>query len=42
LRVSQAKFAKLNAKTVKELFDLGVLELIYAHFQSMANLKKLA
>ena len=42
LRVSQAKLAKLNAKTVKELFDLGALELIYAHFQSMANLKNLA
>ena len=42
MRVSRAKFAKLNAKTVKELFDLGALELIYAHFQSMANLKNLA
>jgi len=42
MRVSQAKFAKLNAKTVKELFDLGALELIYAHLQSMVNLKNLA
>jgi hypothetical protein len=42
MRVSQAKLAKLDAKTVKELFDLGALELIYAHFHSMDNLKKLA
>jgi len=42
MRVSQAKLAKLDAKTVKELFDLGALELIYAHFQSMVNLKNLA
>ena len=42
LRISQAKLAKLTAKSIKDLFDSGALELIYAHFQSMANLKKLA
>jgi len=39
LRISQHKFGKLTSKQVKQLFDSGALELIYAHFQSLANLK---
>ncbi len=42
LRISQSKLAKLKAKDVKALFDNGALELIYAHLQSLANLKNLA
>jgi len=42
LRINHKRFTELNAKTVKSLFDSGALELIYAHFQSLANLKNLA
>ena len=42
LRINHKKFTNLGAKIVKSLFDSGSLEPIYAHFQSMANLKKFA
>ena len=42
LRVSRSKLADLKSKDVKSLFDNGALELIYAHLQSLANLKNLA
>jgi len=42
LRINHKRFTELNAKTVKSLFDNGALELVYAHFQSLANLAKLA
>jgi len=41
-RINHKRFTELDAKTVKRLFDNGALELIYAHFQSLANLAKLA
>ena len=39
LRINHNKFTDLNDKTVKSLFDSGSLELIYAHFQSLVNLR---
>jgi len=42
LRINHKRFTELDAKTVKSLFDSGALELIYAHFQSLPNLAKLA
>ena len=41
LRINHEKFTNLGAKTVKSLFDSGSLEPVYAHFQSLANLKNL-
>ena len=41
LRINHKRFTELNDKSVKDLFDSGVLEFIYAHFQSLVNLKKL-
>jgi len=39
LRINYNKFTDLDDKTVKSLFDSGSLELIYAHFQSLVNLR---
>jgi len=41
LRINHEKFTNLGTKTVKSLFDSGSLESVYAHFQSLANLKNL-
>ena len=41
LRIDHKRFTELNNKSVKDLFDSGVLEFIYAHFQSLVNLKNL-
>ena len=41
LHISHKKFTELNTEKVKSLFDSGALEFIYAHFQSLVNLKNL-
>ena len=41
LRIDHKKFTELSDKSVKDLFDSGALEFIYAHFQSLVNLKNL-